>query len=89
MKLWVTVLATVSYTHLDVYKRQAVHLVFSTLHAGGKFSESTYKTSAGLHGVGASVTNALSEWLDAVSYTHLGLILNMLVMFLALVFLLI
>lgn len=46
----------------------AVHLVFSTLHAGGKFSESTYKTSAGLHGVGASVTNALSEWLDVTVY---------------------
>lgn len=46
----------------------AVHLVFSTLHAGGKFSESTYKTSAGLHGVGASVTNALSEWLDVTVF---------------------
>ncbi|MDY0214145.1 MAG: DNA topoisomerase IV subunit B [Bacilli bacterium] len=46
----------------------AVHLVFSQLHAGGKFSESTYKTSAGLHGVGASVTNALSEWLDVIVY---------------------
>lgn len=42
----------------------AVHLIFSKLHSGGKFSESSYKSSAGLHGVGASVTNALSEWLD-------------------------
>lgn len=42
----------------------AIHLIFSTLHSGGKFTESAYKTSAGLHGVGASVTNALSEWLD-------------------------
>lgn len=46
----------------------AVHLVFTQLHAGGKFSESTYKTSAGLHGVGAAVTNALSEWLDVTIY---------------------
>ena len=42
----------------------ALHLIFSTLHSGGKFTESAYKTSSGLHGVGASVTNALSEWLD-------------------------
>lgn len=42
----------------------AIHLIFSMLHSGGKFTESAYKTSAGLHGVGASVTNALSEWLD-------------------------
>jgi topoisomerase-4 subunit B len=42
----------------------AVHLIFTKLHSGGKFSESAYKTSAGLHGVGVTVTNALSEWLD-------------------------
>ena len=41
----------------------AVQLIFSTLNAGGKFSGKNYKYSAGLHGVGASVTNALSEWL--------------------------
>ena len=45
-------------------KMPAVQLIFSTLHSGGKFNSKVYSTSAGLHGVGATVTNALSEWID-------------------------
>lgn len=50
--------------------KPAVEIVFTELHAGGKFNSAVYKSAAGLHGVGASVTNALSEWLDVTVFTN-------------------
>ncbi len=61
---------------VDIHKEKnmtGVELVFTQLHAGGKFNNENYSYSGGLHGVGASVVNALSRWLEVLVYTNGGI----------------
>ena len=51
-------------------KKSGVEMVYTELHTGGKFNNDVYKTSGGLHGVGASVVNALSEWMEVEVYQN-------------------
>lgn len=58
----------VPYDYNAKEKMNGFQIVYQTLHGGGKFDESNYKSAGGLHGVGASVTNALSTWMEVHSY---------------------
>lgn len=58
----------IPYDYNPREKMNGFQIVYQTLHGGGKFDESNYKSAGGLHGVGASVTNALSVWMEVHSF---------------------
>lgn len=58
----------IPYDYNEKEKKDGFDIIFCTLHGGGKFSDKNYKTSSGLHGVGAACVNAFAEWLDITVY---------------------
>ena len=58
----------IPYDYNEKEKKDGFDIIFCTLHGGGKFSNKNYKTSAGIHGVGAACVNAFAEWVDITVY---------------------